>query len=420
MTDIFFSYSSADRERVRPIRDALVAQGFDVFWDREVPTGLDWDSWIRQHLAKSKCAMAFWSTASIASRNVRHEATIADQQGKLIPVLLEPLTAQQFPMGFYAQQAANLADWNGDLGHDEWCKLRREYEAKLMPAWVRQRMDEKDAELVGERARRQGAEGRDRVLQAQIAKEAEVQQALKRERDDALNEVAALKGNVEKLTQARAEATAKQADVQQALKREHDSALDEVAALKGTVEELTQARSDAEARVVDLSQRLSKVRQAKAKEIARSVGAKLSLLVIAAAVATVGFWTYHLIWSAPQPLPAVASDSTPEAEQQRLAAIEEAQRQGKVAADAETKLKAAEIEQQRLQEEVQGQAKAATELQTKLQAAQAAQQQQARAVADADSKRKAAEAEQQRLAKAATDADAKRGAAEAEQRRLAE
>ena len=32
MTDIFFSYSSADRERVRPIRDALAAQGFEVFW----------------------------------------------------------------------------------------------------------------------------------------------------------------------------------------------------------------------------------------------------------------------------------------------------------------------------------------------------------------------------------------------------
>jgi hypothetical protein len=47
MTDIFFSYSRADRERVRPIRDALVAQGFEVFWDQEVPTGLDWDTWTR-------------------------------------------------------------------------------------------------------------------------------------------------------------------------------------------------------------------------------------------------------------------------------------------------------------------------------------------------------------------------------------
>ena len=57
MTDIFFfSYSSKDRERVRPVRDALAAQGFDVFWDQEVPTGLDWDRWIRDHLNKSKCA----------------------------------------------------------------------------------------------------------------------------------------------------------------------------------------------------------------------------------------------------------------------------------------------------------------------------------------------------------------------------
>ena len=47
MTDVFFSYSSKDRERVRPIRDALVAEGFDVFWDQEVPPGRNWDEWIR-------------------------------------------------------------------------------------------------------------------------------------------------------------------------------------------------------------------------------------------------------------------------------------------------------------------------------------------------------------------------------------
>jgi hypothetical protein len=86
MTDIFFSYSSADRERVRPIREhepqgclgerteqgegqekekcQLVTQGFEVFWDQQVPAGMDWDTWIRQHLTKSKCAMAFWSATS--------------------------------------------------------------------------------------------------------------------------------------------------------------------------------------------------------------------------------------------------------------------------------------------------------------------------------------------------------------------
>jgi chromosome segregation ATPase len=425
MTDIFFSYSSADRERVRPIRDALAEQGFEVFWDQQVPAGMDWDTWIRQHLTKSKCAMAFWSATSVSSDNVRHEATVAKQQGKLISVLLEPLTAEQFPMGLYAQQAANLSGWSGDYSHDEWRKFRREFEAKLTPLWVRRQIDEIEAELVGERTRREGAERRDRTMQGQIAKEVEVQQILKRERDDALDEVAALKGTVEKLTQARADATAKQADAQQALKRERDNALDEVAAIKGTVEELTQAREHAEARTVELSQRLRKVRQSKAQEIAGSIGAAFSPFVIAAALATLGFWTYQLIWSAPQPLLAVTSDST---------------------ADAETKLKAAEIEQQRLQEEVQGQAKAATDAETRLQAAQAEQQRQARAATDADTKRRAAEAEQQRLkdevqrqtktasdaetklqaaqaeqqrqARAATDADTKRRAAEAEQQRL--
>ena len=402
MTDVFFSYSSKDRERVRPVRDALAAQGFEVFWDQQVPAGVDWDSWIRQHLASCKCAMVFWSSASITSRNVRHEAVVASEQGKLIPVLLEPLTTQQFPMGLYAQQAANLADWNGEVNHEEWEKLRREYEAKLMPQWVRQRMDEKDAELVAERARRQGAERRDKTLQAQIAKEAETQLGLERERDSALDEIAALKGTVEELTRARSEAEARETDT-----------LQQVATLRATVDEVTRARSDAE-------QRLSKVRQIKGKEIVRSI----SPLVIAAAVATLAIWTYQLVWPAPQPLPAVMSESTMEAQREQAAITEKQLRQA--AADTQAKLEAAEGEQQRLKDEVQRQAKAATEAETRLQAAQAEQQRQAKAATDADGKRRAAEAEQQRLkeelqrqTKATADADAKLKAALTEQQRLA-
>jgi uncharacterized membrane protein HdeD (DUF308 family) len=285
VTDIFFSYSSQDRERVRPIRDALVAQGFEVFWDQQVPAGMDWDTWIRQHLTKSKCAMAFWSPTSVSSDNVRHEAMVAKQQGKLISVLLEPLTAEQFPMGVYAQQAANLSGWNGDYRHDEWRKFRREFEAKLTPLWVRMQIDEIEAELVGERARREGAERRDRVLQAQIAKEAEVQQELKQERDKALDEVVALKATVEKLTRTGAVAAAREAEAErrdralqaqiakeaeayQDLTRERDKALDEVAALKATVGELTQARADAEATQAEAQEALKLERDSVLDEVA--------------------------------------------------------------------------------------------------------------------------------------------------------
>jgi TIR domain len=330
VTDIFFSYSSVDRERVRPIRDALVAQDFEVFWDQEVPSGLDWESWIRQHLAKSKCAVVFWSTASVASKHVQHEARIADEQSKLIPVLLEPLTTHQFPLGLHAREAANLSNWNGDQDNEEWSNLWRQCEAKLTPLWIRKRIEEKDAQLVGERARRQVAERRDQAQQAEIVKRAETQQELERARDSALDEIAALKGTVEELARTRSEAKAREADT-----------FIEVAALKATVDTVSRARSDAE-------QRLSKVRQIKSKQIVRSI----SPFVIAAAVATVGIWTYQLIWAAPQPLPAVitadaeAKLQAAEAEQQRLR--DDLRRQTKAAGDAEAKLKAAEAEQQRL------------------------------------------------------------------------
>jgi hypothetical protein len=197
MTDIFFSYSSKDRDRVHAVHRALAAQGFDVFWDQSVPPGMDWDTWIRQHLNEAKCAIAFWSTNSVGSDNVRHEATVAKQRGKLVPVLLDSLTADQFPMGLYAVQGANLTAWAGDEEDDNWLKLRHEVESKLNPPWVRRQIDKLEAELVAERARREGAERRDRILREQIAKEAQAQQELSRERDGALEKLAAVTARLE-------------------------------------------------------------------------------------------------------------------------------------------------------------------------------------------------------------------------------
>jgi hypothetical protein len=292
MTDIFFSYSSKDRERVRPIRDALAAEGFDVFWDQAVPTGIDWDTWIRRHLNEAKCAMAFWSASSVVSDNVRHEATIAKQHGKLVPVLLDPLAAEQFPMGLYALQAANLAAWTGETQNEEWLKLHSEVEAKLTPAWVRRTMDRLEAELLAERARREAAERRDRTLRDQITKEAQVQQELRRERDQAMEAAVALEARVAAMDRGVQEAVnlsrrlkvvedereglaqrceaaerrdrtlreqiTREAQAQQELRRERDEAKEEVATLKSRLGE----SANQSAEVAGLVRRVAEVESA--------------------------------------------------------------------------------------------------------------------------------------------------------------
>jgi hypothetical protein len=106
MTDIFLSYSSKDRERVRPFQQALVAMGYEVFWDIETPAGENWDRWIRANIAKAKVVIVFWTKNSAASVNVQHEAAIAREDNKLVAAQLEIMRAIDFPMGFYTMQAA--------------------------------------------------------------------------------------------------------------------------------------------------------------------------------------------------------------------------------------------------------------------------------------------------------------------------
>jgi hypothetical protein len=244
VADIFFSYSRRDRERVGLVRNALAEMGFEVFWDQETPSGSDWDTWIRVELAKSKCAVVFWSATSTVSDNVRHEAVVAKEQRKLISVFLDQLPAHDLPMGFYSQQAADLSKWDGDQEDTEWRKFRREFEAKLMPRWVQQKLNDVDAELEGERAKRQTAEAHEKSLRARISTEAKIQQDLKRERDQALAEASEFKVAVEERDKGLQSQIAKQADIEQGLKTERDRAVAEVARLTATVEGLSRALPD--------------------------------------------------------------------------------------------------------------------------------------------------------------------------------
>ena len=198
MTDIFFSYSSKDRERVRPMHEALEKMGFDIFWDQQVPAGTDWDNWIKDHLKRCRAAIVFWSSNAVASNNVRQEATIASNEGKLVQVMFEPLRPEQFPMGLYSAQAMNLAEWTGDTTDQKWFLLLRELEVKVTPRWIMMRVMAVEANLKSERQKREAAEARVQALEQQLSIEIDEQVSLKEARDAARRELERAKGEAQR------------------------------------------------------------------------------------------------------------------------------------------------------------------------------------------------------------------------------
>ncbi len=111
MADIFLSYSSADRDRVAPLVEALEADGFSVWWDRNIQPGPSFDREIEQAIDAAGCMVVVWSAASIESEWVRSEVEEGVRRGILVPLLIDPVLP---PLAHRRRQTADLSDWQGE------------------------------------------------------------------------------------------------------------------------------------------------------------------------------------------------------------------------------------------------------------------------------------------------------------------
>lgn len=209
MAEIFFSYSSENRERVRLVHDALVNEGFDVFWDQKVPPGKTWNDWIREQLKESRCVIVLWSNESVQSPNVIHEAMVAKQSGKLVPAMLDDLPGTSLPMGFLTVEAAKLHDWVPGAPNAEWENLISEIEAKVMPPYAARRLAAKEAEIKTYRARREHGTGREKALEVELQKAVERENALRNELQTARFDNAQKAGGSSGMTESLREAERK-------------------------------------------------------------------------------------------------------------------------------------------------------------------------------------------------------------------
>jgi hypothetical protein len=128
MADVFISYASEDRNRVRPLAEALQSRGFNVWWDRSLAAGQDYTAVIEKELKGAKAVIVVWTQSSSASTFVRDEAGRARDEGRLVPVLLDQV---QLPLGFGAFQAEDFTRWNGGANAPQMQLLEEVLKAKL-------------------------------------------------------------------------------------------------------------------------------------------------------------------------------------------------------------------------------------------------------------------------------------------------
>jgi len=120
LADLFLSYAREDHDRAGHIAKLLEAQGFDVFWDSEIPPGQSWADFIETKLSLCRAVIVLWSETSTKSQWVREEARMGRDAGKLIPARIDAALA---PFGFGEVQAADLSGWDGRADHGEWKRL---------------------------------------------------------------------------------------------------------------------------------------------------------------------------------------------------------------------------------------------------------------------------------------------------------
>jgi serine/threonine-protein kinase len=113
MSDVFVSYKAEDRRRVKPLVEALQADGFSVWWDEQIGGGATWRHTIEAELNAAKCVIVAWSKHSVGPEGtfVQDEACRAQERHIYIPVTIDKV---HLPLGFGETQALPLTGWHGD------------------------------------------------------------------------------------------------------------------------------------------------------------------------------------------------------------------------------------------------------------------------------------------------------------------
>jgi hypothetical protein len=117
LPDIFLSYGHGDVATARRFAESFEREGFSVWWDASLRAGDAFDAAIEAALRGAKAVVVLWSATSVQSRCVRAEATLAERNKTLMPVMIELCDR---PIMFELMHTTDLSHWNGEANDLVW------------------------------------------------------------------------------------------------------------------------------------------------------------------------------------------------------------------------------------------------------------------------------------------------------------
>ena len=120
MSDIFISYARPNEALAKQVAEALLAAGYNVWRDDELPAHRAYSDVIEERIKEAKAVLVLWSNQAVRSQWVRAEADAARELGTLVQVSLDGALP---PMPFNQIQCADLFGWSGDTAWPGWVKV---------------------------------------------------------------------------------------------------------------------------------------------------------------------------------------------------------------------------------------------------------------------------------------------------------
>jgi hypothetical protein len=128
MTDIFISYANEDRPVAENLADKLHEDGWEVFWDRKIEAGTEWNEEIQRQLRSARCVLVLWSATSRKSFWVRGEAADAFERDSYLPVRIDETEP---PRLFRHLQVQSIAKWIEQKDAEELNRLKSAIKSRI-------------------------------------------------------------------------------------------------------------------------------------------------------------------------------------------------------------------------------------------------------------------------------------------------